>query len=156
MAKEIITTVSGGDGLPPAKYNHLKTFNVDSITQTNEEIRDLLTQKEFILKSKRGWQHKKIVFPGEKEPLSNIYSVASIDEIDAARDAAKAAASARVSTPQIHWNLEEVDAALEARKNAFSPFRLRRKKLPKSGKKVAKKSDKKSGKVRKNKRKTRL
>jgi hypothetical protein len=55
-----------------------------------------------------------------------------------------------------NWTLEEVEAALAARKNAFSPFRLHRKKLPKSGKKVGKKSDKKSGKVRKNKRKTTL
>jgi len=52
-----------------------------------------------------------------------------------------------------HWTLEDIEAT---RKNAFSPFRLRRKKLPKSGKKVGKKSDKKSGKVRKNKRKTTL
>jgi len=61
----------------------------------------------------------------------------------------------RVQFPPIrtHRTLEDVEAT---RKNAFSPFRLRRKKLPKSGKKVGKKSDKKSGKVRKNKRKTTL
>jgi len=58
--------------------------------------------------------------------------------------------------PRTHVIIDDLVATLEARKHASSPFRSRRKKLSKSGKKVAKKSDKKSGKVRKNKRKTTL
>ena len=45
-----------------------------------------------------------------------------------------------------HVNMDDIFATLAAREKAASPFRPRRKKITKSGKKVSKKS----GKVRKN------
>jgi len=149
MPKYEIITVAGGDGSPPPEYEFIETFNLGdkSIRSTTDsEINDLLSKsvRKFILKSNRGWQYKTRKFVADNDPLYNVYQTTSAASSDRER-----------TTPHL-MSVDDAIATLEARKHASSPFRSRRKKLSKSGKKVAKKSDKKSGKVRKNKRKTTL
>jgi hypothetical protein len=153
MAKYEIITVANGTGSPPPEYEFVETVNLGDKSvrnTTDSEINDLLSKsvRKFILKSDRGWQYKTIKFVADKGPLSNVYPTMSTDQIDALI----AASSVRERTTPHLMSVDDAIATLEARKHASSPFRPRRKDSPKRGKKV----DKKSGKLRKNKRSKKL
>jgi len=153
MAKYEIITVANGSGSPPPEYEFVETVNLGDKSvrnTTDSEINDLLSKsvRKFILKSDRGWQYKTIEFVGDKDPLSNVYQTMSTNQIDALI----AASSVRERTTPRLMSVDDAIATLEARKHASSPFRPRRKDSSKRGKKV----DKKSGKLRKNKRSKKL
>jgi len=144
MPKYEIITVAGGDGSPPPEYEFIETFNLGdkSIRSTTDsEINDLLSKsvRKFILKSNRGWQYKTRKFVADNDPLYNVYQTTSAASSDRER-----------TTPHL-MSVDDAIATLEARKHASSPFRPRRKDSSKRSK-----SDKKSGKVRKNKRSKKL
>ena len=127
MAKYEITTIKSGKGEIPQELQILETVQVDSISATTiEQITTLLwaSKRQFILKSRNGWQHMTAQFvddlaPSVRKKTTTFEDLAALAALAAAR---KIAASA-------------------------SPFRPRRKDSPKSSKKVSKKS----GKGRKNK-----
>ena len=116
MAKYEITTIKSGNGEIPQELQILETVQVDSIGATTpEQITTLLrtSKRQFILKSRNGWQYMTTQFVAGLAPSTNIY-----------------------------MSLEDLEALAAARKKAASPFRPLRKKLQKSGKKVSKKSGK--------------
>ena len=121
--------IEGGNGEIPKKYNNIEIYEVDSIgnANTSQILKLLITTKRFfILKSKNGWQYMTIQFiPSD------------------------VSAFVKEKTTPVFASVEELEAT---RNLAASPFRPRRKKLQKSGKKVSKKS----GKVRKNKKSKKL
>jgi hypothetical protein len=137
MAKYEITTIKSGYGEIPQELQILETVQVDSIGATTpEQITTLLrtSKRQFILKSRNGWQYMTTQFVAGLAPSTNIYTDVS-------------ASLVREKTTPTFMSLEDLEALAAARKTAASPFRPRRKKITKSGKKVSKKS----GKVRKNK-----
>lgn len=157
MAKYEIITVANGSGPPPPEYEFVETVNLGDKSvrsTTDNEINDLLSisVRKFILKSDREWQYKTRKFVADKGLLSNVYPTTSEEQIDALI----AASSVRERTTPLLMSVDDAIATLEARTqartHARSPFRPRRKDSPKRGKKV----DKKSGKVRKNKRSKKL
>lgn len=140
MAHYETLPIDGGNDKIPEKYKNIDIVEVDSIGRaTIDKIVYLLntTKRFFILKSKNGWQYMSIQFiPSDVPPtVSSKYTDVS--------------ASFREKTTPILMSLEELEAT---RTRVASPFRPRRKKLQKSGKKVSKKS----GKVRKNKKSKKL